>query len=139
MCTNKKNKNPSNLNVNMKFQNKVSKNPILLLKKLFENFRKRQAHKSIRFWLTNTLMLFVCLKAYQLTLFMNEFSYFIPKEELKKNNMKFNTRELSKLDQLELIQYLDRLDTNKIDRQSIKHGIEESINQPKIKSFSNKI
>jgi hypothetical protein len=77
--------------------------------------------------MTNIFVAFICLKAYQFSNFINEFSFFIPKEELKKNNMKFNTRELSKLDHMELIKYLDRLDKNKIDRKKLSEEIQESL------------
>jgi hypothetical protein len=121
------NNSNSNLSQSTNKKHKLSKNPILLIEKIIQNLKKKEAHKSLRFWMTNFFFGFLCLKAFQFSYYINEFSFFIPKEELRKNNMTFNTRELSKLDHMELIKYLDRLDKNKIDRQKISKGIEESL------------
>ncbi len=106
--------------INKKYKNRVSRNPIILLQKIYNNLQQKKAFKSKRFWLTNILIFFICLKGYQLSRYMNEFSYFIPKEELSRQNMRFNQKELSQLDKKELFDFLDKLDRKKIDRKGSK-------------------
>jgi len=103
-----------------KYKSKISRNPIILFQKIFYNLKEKNAFKSKRFWITNITILFICLKAYQFTRYINEFSYFIPKEELNRNNIKFKKTELSQMEKKELFEFLDQLEKKKIDRKNAK-------------------
>ena len=122
MNKNEKKNSNDNSKINRKYKNRVSRNPIILFQKIFNNLQKKNAFKSKRFWLTNILIFFICLKGYQLSRFMSEFSYFIPKEELKSQNMIFNQKELSQMDKKELFDFLDKLDRKKIERGNTKEN-----------------
>lgn len=120
MNKNEKKNSTDNFKINKKYKNRVSRNPIILLQKIFNNLHEKNAFKSKRFWLTNIFIFFICLKGYQLSRYMNEFSYFIPKEELNRQNMRFNHKQLSQMDKKELFDFLDKLDKKKIERKSSK-------------------
>lgn len=130
------NKNSTdNFKINKKYKNRVSRNPIILLQKILNNLQQKNAFKSKRFWLTNIFIFFICLKGYQLSRYMNEFAYFIPKEELSRQNMRFNQKELSQMDKKELFDFLDKLDRKKIERK----GSKENDFQKNLNIYNNKI
>ena len=99
---NSKNNN-QNTKLNEKFKrNRASRNPVVLIEKIIKNLIQKNAFKSKRFWFTNILVIFAIVKMIQFSKYMSEFSYFIPKEELERNNMKFNKKGLSQMEKEEL-------------------------------------
>lgn len=126
--TNNTNNTSNSFGINKKFKNRVSRNPINLIIKIYKNLQQKSAFRSKGFWFTNVLILFICLKAFQLSRYLNEFSYFIPKEELQRNNLRFVRKELSQMEKQELIDYLDKLDRKKIERRNSKPQIFEGNN-----------
>lgn len=135
MNKNEKKNSIENFKINKKYKNRVSRNPIILFQKVYNNLKQKNAFKSKRFWVTNIFIFFICLKGYQLSLYINEFSYFIPKEELVKQNMRFSKKELSQMDKKELFDFLDKLDRKKIER---KNSIENNF-QTNLNNYNNKI
>jgi hypothetical protein len=70
--------------------------------------------KSFKFWFYNILSIFFFIKTIQLFLFMKEFSYSVPKEQMKVNMMNINTMRNMKPDVLH--KYLDDLEKQKEER-----------------------
>jgi hypothetical protein len=67
--------------------------------------------KSVKFWLYNILSVFFLVKTIQLFFFMKEFSYSIPKEQMKVNMININAGKNMKPEILH--EYLDQLEREK--------------------------
>lgn len=96
------------------------KNPKTLITNIFSGFKKRNAYKSPRFWITTAVFIFLSIKCVQLSLYVREFTVMIPKEEAYNNMLKYDKNTLKNMKSQILNEYLDNLEKLKHERQNKK-------------------
>jgi hypothetical protein len=77
---------------------------------------KSRSRNPISILLSTIIYSFIFFKTIQLGLFMNAFSYTIPKEMMKTNMLILNTKDLKNLKPEILNKYLDELEKKKEER-----------------------
>jgi hypothetical protein len=111
--TNKKQKNNNNTNSeSIKKFKPVPQNENIFIKYL----RLNKHIKSFKFWLYNALTIFLFAKVIQLYFFAREFSYAIPKEQLRTNM--FTLSSAKGMNPEILHEYLDKLEKTKEERKN---------------------
>jgi hypothetical protein len=84
-------------------------------KSLFSQYLKTNKNiKTLKFWFLNVLTAFFILKSLQFFIFIKEFSYTIPKEQMKVNMLNLHTAKGMKPEILH--KYLDELEAQKEER-----------------------
>lgn len=99
-------------------------NPSRLIKNLFLGFKQKNLYKKPTFWLANLIFVFFSFKLVQFSLFLNQFSVMIPREEGINNLIYLDTNVIKGMKPDVLFKYLDDLEKMKFERQGKRDGSE---------------
>jgi hypothetical protein len=95
-------------------------NPSRLFKNIFLSFKQKNVYKQPSFWLANLIFVFFSFKIIQLSLFLNQFSVAIPREEGITNMIYLDSNIIKGMKTDVLFKYLDNLEKLKSERQTIR-------------------
>jgi hypothetical protein len=96
-----------------KFKIRKISGPHKLLKAIFVNFKNRNLYKSPKFWFVTTAYIFFVIKAIQYTIYVNQFTVAIPKEEALNSLAYIDNNILRKMNPQVLHDYLDKMEKEK--------------------------
>lgn len=108
-----------------RFQSAANRvNPSRLFKNVFLSFKQKNLYKKPAFWLANLIFVFFSFKMVQFSLFLNQFSVMIPREEGINNLIYLDSNIIKGMQPDVLFKYLDNLEKMKFERQGKRDGSE---------------
>lgn len=96
------------------------RSPSHVVRSIFGSLKRKNAHKSVSFWLTNVLTLFLILKMYQFSSFIKHTALIIPREQVHTQLPVYDTKALMKMKPEVLLEYMDTLEKKKMERKKAK-------------------